>query len=372
MHTRPPRISVVRSGITLLEVLISIGILAVGLGSIVALIPAGRAQAGRAVILDRGASLAANVLADAATFGLLRPECLTAYPAANVACIDPTLVRTVSAPPTGGGATLTIPLSSARGLQMGMNVRWAAVASGADWVVQNVDEDGNRVEVASSAAAPLPGVGDLIWFGPSFASPAVTKPQGLFAGAGDLPEYAPAVQLQAVLRGSDDLVVAVDATNDDPPLNPDQFTLRPFEGRMSAIACLLPPSGKSLPTLSVVTFHGRDPALPTLTATLESGTLTIPPWQVAALDSRSVRDVIKPGVVVCSVVGGHCQLHTVTAARITPIGLPAAGTYDAWMTFSTGASIPSSTTPVTLTFLPDSVGLAERPFAPEATGDYTR
>lgn len=61
-----------RRGITLLEVLIAMGILAIGLSSVVALVPAGRSQASRAVVLDRAASLAANVLADVATFGLLR------------------------------------------------------------------------------------------------------------------------------------------------------------------------------------------------------------------------------------------------------------------------------------------------------------
>lgn len=66
-----------RRGITLLEVLISIGILAVGLTSVVALVPAGRSQASRAVILDRGALLAANVLADAVTFGLTGSTALT-------------------------------------------------------------------------------------------------------------------------------------------------------------------------------------------------------------------------------------------------------------------------------------------------------
>lgn len=64
-------------GITLLEVLISMGILSVGLISVAALIPAGKSQAGKAVVLDRASIMAANALADAATFGLLRPECLT-------------------------------------------------------------------------------------------------------------------------------------------------------------------------------------------------------------------------------------------------------------------------------------------------------
>jgi type II secretory pathway pseudopilin PulG len=61
-----------RRGITLLEVLISIGILAVGLTSVVALVPAGRSNAGQALIYDRAFTLAENALNDAATFGCLK------------------------------------------------------------------------------------------------------------------------------------------------------------------------------------------------------------------------------------------------------------------------------------------------------------
>lgn len=65
-------------GITLMEVLIAMGILSVGLMSVAALIPAGKSQASKAIVLDRAAIFAANALADAATFGLLRPQGLTA------------------------------------------------------------------------------------------------------------------------------------------------------------------------------------------------------------------------------------------------------------------------------------------------------
>jgi prepilin-type N-terminal cleavage/methylation domain-containing protein len=82
MSAHPPR-----RGITLIEVLIAIGILAVGLSSVVALIPAGRSQASRALVLDRASNLAANALSDAATFGLLRPDSLTAT--AGLLVIDP-------------------------------------------------------------------------------------------------------------------------------------------------------------------------------------------------------------------------------------------------------------------------------------------
>jgi type II secretory pathway pseudopilin PulG len=79
------------NGITLLEVLIAIGILAIGLSSVVAIIPAARSQAARAVILDRAAALAANTLADAATFGLLRSGTDTLFVSgpASVIVIDP-------------------------------------------------------------------------------------------------------------------------------------------------------------------------------------------------------------------------------------------------------------------------------------------
>lgn len=59
-------------GISLMEVLISIGILAIGLTSVVALVPAGRFNAGQAVIFDRANAMAQNALADAATRGWLK------------------------------------------------------------------------------------------------------------------------------------------------------------------------------------------------------------------------------------------------------------------------------------------------------------
>lgn len=94
-----------RRGITVLEVLISVGILAIGLSSVVALVPAGRAQASRAVIMDRASMLAANALADAATFGLLRNESLTAVPATSAPVfID---VAPLAANVAAGATTLT-------------------------------------------------------------------------------------------------------------------------------------------------------------------------------------------------------------------------------------------------------------------------
>lgn len=60
-----------RSGITLLEVLISIGILSVGLASVMALIPAGGNQAKKAMIEDRRGAMGVAGFADLVNFGML-------------------------------------------------------------------------------------------------------------------------------------------------------------------------------------------------------------------------------------------------------------------------------------------------------------
>jgi hypothetical protein len=66
-----------------MEVLISIGILAVGLSSVVALVPAGKSEAAKAVMLDRGANLAMNALNDSVTYGITRPHSFLPQPAGS-------------------------------------------------------------------------------------------------------------------------------------------------------------------------------------------------------------------------------------------------------------------------------------------------
>lgn len=62
-----------RAGITLLEVLISIGVLTIGLVSVLSLVPAGRSYAVKATIYDRATSVAENAIADVITRGYLDP-----------------------------------------------------------------------------------------------------------------------------------------------------------------------------------------------------------------------------------------------------------------------------------------------------------
>jgi type II secretory pathway pseudopilin PulG len=83
-----------KRGITLLEVIISLGILSVGLASVVALIPAGGAQAKKAMIEDRRGAMAAAAMADLVTRGMLdQTRWVSPIPAA------PFLID-----PLGGGA----------------------------------------------------------------------------------------------------------------------------------------------------------------------------------------------------------------------------------------------------------------------------
>jgi len=66
-----------RAGITLMEVLIAVGILAIGLSSVVALLPAGHSMAQRSFTTDQASIVAANAAADFVTQGFLRPECIS-------------------------------------------------------------------------------------------------------------------------------------------------------------------------------------------------------------------------------------------------------------------------------------------------------
>lgn len=288
-----------RRGITILEVLIAIGILSIGLASVVALVPAGQSQAARAVVLDRASLLAANVLADVATFGALRP--------------------------TGVSSGTSRPL-----------------------VIDSI--------ATNLSGAAIGGVGSL----------------GVYANAA--PTSSPAVAYQNMfLQLRDDITFRAPATPDDPPTNVFLDGSRSFEGRMSALLCLQSGTPAGPDRISVVVFHRRDRSFPTLSATLTSGTLVVPTSQSALLGSRLVPDVIKPGVVVCTLPGP--RFHQIVSARIdtlSPVSAATQGSYNASLTFSTGVSITTGTTPVPLIFLPDSVGLAERPFVPETAGAYTQ
>jgi Tfp pilus assembly protein FimT len=99
-----------RAGITLVEVLIAIGIIAIGLTSVMSLIPAGKSEAGKAVVYDRAATMAMNGLNDAVTFGLTRPDSFV---------VSSTTATTVVFDPSGltsGTSTMTFGTLKAAGV----------------------------------------------------------------------------------------------------------------------------------------------------------------------------------------------------------------------------------------------------------------
>lgn len=83
-----PPFNTARRGISLLEVLISMGILAIGLGSVLALFPAGKSQAKKGAVEDRRGSLGAAALADAVNRGFLRKSTWS-VPSAVAVVLDP-------------------------------------------------------------------------------------------------------------------------------------------------------------------------------------------------------------------------------------------------------------------------------------------
>lgn len=107
-----------RRGISLLEVLISIGILSVGLISVLSLIPAGRLLSSKANALDRTSLLAMNAAADFMNRGFARPAGWTnSNPGTAFVAFDPlgsasfwtsTVTGTTITPRTDAATTATV------------------------------------------------------------------------------------------------------------------------------------------------------------------------------------------------------------------------------------------------------------------------
>jgi prepilin-type N-terminal cleavage/methylation domain-containing protein len=231
MSTLAPKF---RRGITLLEVLIAIGILAIGLSSVVAILPAAKSQGTRAVVYDRASALAANLLADAATFGVLREGSLsqTPNPALNqIAIIDP-VVTASYASPAMPAATLVQP---------------------------------------------------------------VLRNAGIFSRSTTV--NAPANYHPLFTEGRDDVLLSDPPTPDDLPTHFYVDGARAYQARMTALLAMKPPaSAPGHGTLSVVVFHNRDVSQAVVEGTVDGVRLTILP--AAVPPGRTFRELVRPGVVV--------------------------------------------------------------------------
>lgn len=299
-----------RAGITLMEVLIAVGILAIGLSSVVALLPAGHSMAQRSFTMDQASIVAANAAADCVTLGFLRPECLTSavppliYDPLGIMGINGGSLTTMMLKPLGlfataaGGGPRAAPLH-------------AYLARGRDDVVYNVPENPNQ-DVTNRFSAE--GVRDY---------------QGKFTWA-------------ALLT-------------------------RPATSGMPAGTAFLPGDDA---ILTIVVFHQRDPnqGLVNLgTYTAGAGGLTLPNPGAPLIPGRQNRDLLRTGAVV-ALEPQAAGSYTVRRLSLASLTTDQAGReFGAFVEFEGGE--PFGTT-FTAYLIPDAVAVLERQVTIEGPNGY--
>ena len=261
------------------------------------------------MIIDRATSLANNAIADAVTCGFTRPTSFVAQsPTAATVIFDPIL-----------------PDPSV-------------------WIT----------EINDPASPPL-------------LTTATLKAAGVAAATTSTTLSDPAVA-RLFCQARDDLVFTPPAGPDDPPTNSIVNGIRSFQGRTSCLIALTeansgspPLAAGDLATLSVVVFHNRDTVAPLLSATLStSGLLTLaapPP------DSRSIRSIIRPGVVLAVRDAGRIRFARLAMAAAD------ATSQSAYISL-VGKSLSSSSSPWTAWVLVDSVSLLEQTIRLEGPNAY--
>jgi hypothetical protein len=304
-----------RRGISLLEVLISIGILAIGLTSVVALVPVGKSEAGRAVMLDRSSLMAANALADSVTFGLTRPDSFVSTP-------------------TDLPIVVFDPVHAVTGSSIWSNAAMATLKPAG--VLASATAEGSvSVKVTRLFAQ---GRDDLLYEAPADDD---APPQNNF------------VYGTRAFQGRISCLISIARTD----------------------GTGLPLLAGDLAKITAVVFHNRDVNAVTaadVTPVVVSGTYNHGNGSImlsgSIPDGRSLKEIIRPGAVVYDGTKASTQSHLcwsqVGMASIddTNPALPVV-----YVTF-TGAAPNTGVVQVLL----DSVGLAERIVTLEGTGRYAR
>ncbi len=295
-----------RVGITLMEVLIAVGILAIGLSSVIALLPAGHSMAQRSFVTDQAAIIAANAAADFVTQGYLRPASISAAtpPVIFDPLYDPASPGSVPTWPKGNpiqlktdGALASSASSSYRASQpvSGYLMR------GRDDLVYNVPENPN-VDVTNR-----------------FSGDRVREYQGKFTWAAML------------------------SRTDGAP--------SPFEPGDDAI-------------LSVIVFHQREPGTPRMgvpAALYQAGLMT---WGSDLVPGRKDSEVLRTGgaMLLSPQGGGVASIRRIALASIDAAG------QRAFLDFEGGD--PPGVPPFDAYLLPDAVAVLERDVTIETTSGF--
>ncbi len=296
-----------RAGITLMEVLIAVGILAVGLSSVVALLPAGHSLAQRSFVTDQAALVAANAAADFITQGLLRSGNLNA--AAPPLIFDPTY------DPSKPNAVCTWP-------------------TGNPLVLKTDGVFASPSSAAFRSAQPVSGYlvrarDDLVYDVPESANDDV---RNRFNAAG-IREYQGKFTWAAMLARADG-------------------SASPLRAGDEAV-------------LTIVVFHQREAGTPQLNSTLAAyakGSMT---WSQDLVAGRRDRDVLRTGGVVLLVpqAGGSPSLR-----RLSLAAFDGSGSKTAFVSFEGGT--PAGANSFAAYVIPDAVALLERNVTIEHSSGY--
>jgi hypothetical protein len=341
--TRFPPTPSRRSGITILEVLIAIGILAIAIPSALSLIPVGRSLLAKAIVSEQSPLALDNACATAITSGLTNVEALTSPNGG--ACPEPPLVID----PIG--------MNSGAWTDLGLN-------------------------------------------------PAVLRAGATLSGTSSASEGPRTWPVSALLNSSaDDLLMTVPDNADLPVTNRFTNGVRSSAGRTSWFAILaLSTSGSftvgELATLSIVVSRNRVPGLmPPAGGTATPVSLVLEPggpvgsrfyaapyrvtWPASAklFPDREDREVVKKGAIVLvppfQPEGSPPRPPRLLSLASVSFAAPTAGQNAAWVSFEGDPALvrePPAETPLTLplVFLPDATAFRDYTVTIEGLNEFTR
>ena len=297
-----------RRGITLVEVLISIGIVAIGLTSVMSLIPAGKSEAAKALVLDRASAMAVNGLADAVTYGLTRPDSISVSTSSDTIFFDPFATTLIA----NGVGTLS--------------------KSGTAFLkTQGIFAQSSSTTARNDAAIRLFGQGrDDV----SYNSP-------------DTDDALPTNKFINGIRSFDgrmSTVFALSGTHSWPLTAGEQATL------------------------SVVVYHNRDLAMPFVSGTwLNSGMLRVNPADPSWPTGRTVKQVVRSGTVIYCNTGVNSP-----RPRFSQIGMAAVGSDGVSLYVTFIGRPPAWANNAQAYVLVDSVGLAEQVVTLESQNAFSQ